>query len=134
MSTTEATAAKTCRSEGCGGEPWETGRYSPNTFPESTHGYCFTCAFWADHAANPNAGTVIIEGRAPHLGRERLEFDPALPVIGPDHGMRGFSGALWRVRFRDGRETETDNLWLQGTIPDRFLDRFPVNADLELLK
>src|SRR5690349_6175628 len=92
----EADRARTCRSEGCGGEPWE-GHYSPDAFPESTHGYCFKCAFWVDHAANPNAGTVIAEGRG--LGRERMEFDPAEPVVGPGYGMRGFSGARWQVRF-----------------------------------
>lgn len=121
------TAPSACRSEECGGKPWET-THAPDSFPGSLHGYCFMCAFWVDHAANPNAGTVITQTRR---GRERYEFDPAEPVVDASYGMRGHGGRRWRIRFADGRTAETNNLWSQGEIPERFYGLFPLNAELE---
>lgn len=45
----------------------------------------------------------------------------------PAH-CRGFGGAVYRIRFHDGREVTTCDLWKQGVIPPRFRDRLPDNA------
>lgn len=41
----------------------------------------------------------------------------------------GFGGGKWVVRFHDGREVVTHNLWHVGTIPPPFRDRLPDNAE-----
>ena len=58
---------------------------------------------------------------------ERFQFDASNPLK-PETGMLGFGGALWRIRFADGRTVEANDLWHQGAIPARFADLFPVNA------
>jgi hypothetical protein len=40
----------------------------------------------------------------------------------------GFSGAVFTIQFDDGRQVTTNNLWYNGPVPDRFLDRIPANA------
>lgn len=45
--------------------------------------------------------------------------------------FRGFDGAKFVIRFHDGREVTTTNLWCQGNIPDEFRDLFPNNADFD---
>lgn len=44
-------------------------------------------------------------------------------------GFKGFGGAQFKIKFVDGREAETRNLWCQGTIPHRFRERMPNNAE-----
>jgi hypothetical protein len=41
----------------------------------------------------------------------------------------GFGGNLFRIKFTDGRVEECCDLWHQGTIPERYYDLFPVNAE-----
>lgn len=53
----------------------------------------------------------------------------SLPVT-----SRGFSGVRWRIRFADGRDIETNNLWNGSVIPERFRHLFSVNSELELLE
>lgn len=42
---------------------------------------------------------------------------------------RGFGGRKFVIRFFDGREVTTTNLWHQGTIPPKFRDQMPDNAE-----
>jgi hypothetical protein len=85
-------------------------------------------AYWLALAGDHHDGVVVTEtGR----GRERYEFNAAEPVASRDHGMLGFSGRRWIVRFTDGRTVETNNLWHQGPVPEKFWPRFPVNAVLD---
>lgn len=48
-----------------------------------------------------------------------------------DSRFRGFDGAKFVIKFHDGREVTTTNLWCQGDIPDEFRDLFPNNADFD---
>lgn len=119
---------ETCRTKGCDGEPWNLGGYRADAFPESLHGYCFTCAWWEDRASEDGPGVVVVERGG---DRERMSFDAGQPLVSRDRGMLGFGGRRWVVRFHDGRTVETNNLWHNGVVPALFLDRFPVNAVLD---
>lgn len=78
----------------------------------------FSQKFWDDKvaiAADP--ATVRIRGR-----HYQIEPDTR-------HGMKGFGGYEHRIRFTDGREVVSHNLWTQGEIPSDYLDRLPDNAE-----
>lgn len=121
------TETATCRN-GCPETPWDVRGYRKDAFPESLGGYCFTCAFWLHLSTEVDAGTVVCE-HGGHL--ERWHFDTAKPIRDvANKSLLGCGGARWTVRFRDGRVTETNDLWGSGDIPERFRDLFPVNAEL----
>jgi hypothetical protein len=79
---------------------------------------CFSCHFWRRHIEDP--------GEAPH----RVVVDGHHYIIGEEGPavFKGFGGAKWRIRFADGRETCTSNLWHQGEIPTHFRGDLPDNA------
>lgn len=41
---------------------------------------------------------------------------------------RGFGGDKFVIRFKDGKEVTTTNLWYQGAIPKHFQKILPDNA------
>jgi hypothetical protein len=49
---------------------------------------------------------------------------------GEPEAFRGEEPRHYRIRFHDGRELLTANLWCQGVIPARFRSRLPDNATL----
>ena len=53
-------------------------------------------------AGDPNQ--VIVDGTHYHIGSET------------DSVCRGHAGAAWKIKFNDGREVYTTNLWCQGEI------------------
>jgi hypothetical protein len=55
------------------------------------------------HKDDPNQ--VRVHGKVSHIGPE----DPTIP-----HYMRGHGGGWYGIRFFDGREVESTNLWEQG--------------------
>ena len=83
-------------------------------------GSCFSCWFWDDmrkrDAENP-ARVVIVDG-----GHYCYDDDVK------DRWMAGFSGSKFHIKFNDGREVITHNLWYQGIIPERVKEHFPNNA------
>lgn len=44
--------------------------------------------------------------------------------------MRGYGGARWLIRFRDGRELCTSNLWHNGAVPATHRRALPDNATI----
>jgi hypothetical protein len=96
----------------------------PATFFEETKNrmlaknICFTCDFWTEiQSAGPKEDIVIVDGN--HY------------TICPDNGAghwSGFGGREFKIRFNDGRERTTRNLWHQGDIPPQFLQALPNNA------
>lgn len=83
---------------------------------------CLTCLSWrgrlADDAKHPEA-VVIVKGH--HF------------TISPDkpkgyQGFIGHGGAEFVIKFHDGREVVSHNLWAQGGVPEHFKTRFPDNA------
>lgn len=84
---------------------------------------CFNCAFWHwQHDLDSNdparqGNVAVIDGN--HY------------VLGPDNNVNwpsGFCGARFYIRFNDGREVSTNNLWGQGKIPTHLRHLFPDNA------
>jgi hypothetical protein len=81
---------------------------------------CYECNFWekriTEHTNNPNS--VIINSMAYMISAEEAV------------GCRGFSGQKFTIKFLDWRTVETTNLWCQGKIPGRFLNRLNSNAEI----
>lgn len=83
---------------------------------------CHSCDFWLGHvrdAAKPEVARI--DGTHYRIGKENANPD----------GFRGFAGQRFKIKFSDGREVETTNLWCQGAIPERFRNRLPDNAQFE---
>lgn len=77
---------------------------------------CFTCGHWQDLAAEAALPTSVRVGGIHYQ-------------VGPGTSQpRGFAGQRFEIRFADGREVVTTDLWHQGQIPARFRARLPDNA------
>lgn len=82
---------------------------------------CHSCMGWTDLLSmKDDPKTVRVGGR-------HYRIEPDLPR-GRAH-CAGFGGARWHIRFHDGREVISRNLWTQGAIPEHFRDRLPDNAE-----
>lgn len=86
--------------------------------------HCFSCCFWyewidKDKLPENKYRSAVIDGSHWHICEE---------VPGPKR-FRGMGGRTYRIRFADGTEVDTTNLWHQGDIPDIFRDAFPDNAE-----
>lgn len=82
------------------------------------HRRCFYCNHWHKlMAVVDDPKTVRIGGVHYRLGDER----------GPAQ-VRGYGGRRFRIKFHDGRDVTTTDLWCQGTIPQRFRERLGDNA------
>lgn len=93
-------------------------------------GLCFTCRYWLDmykRDSNHTAGRLVIE-ESP-TKRVHYVYDPKEPIKGGNRNLLGMSGHLFQVRYLNGMEVETNDLWCQSSIPERFWDLFPVNAE-----
>lgn len=106
----------------CGKEEEPSRYYSEKTLQENQ--MCFFCNFWKgmleqDRNYDPHE-VVIIDGTHYIIGDE-LSSDP----------FRGFGGAKFHIRFNDGYEIDTTNLWCQGDIPPEWRDKFPDNAEFD---
>lgn len=85
---------------------------------------CFNCAFWMmkweqDTQERPQHTVVIINGM-------HYVVHPEFTTNG---FMKGFGGAHFKIKFHNGTEVETTNLWCQGEIPDHLKHLFPDNAE-----
>ena len=83
---------------------------------------CMSCLFWTGYVeGNTNPTHVVVGG---------FHY-----VIEPDrdttrgYGCLGHGGARFDIRFFDGREVVSRNLWAQGEIPDHFRDRLVDTAE-----
>lgn len=78
---------------------------------------CFTCDHFTTLAEKEDrSDCVVVDGVHYTIGNER------------DSAMRGCGGARFKIKFNDGREVESTNLWCQGNIPPHLRDRLPDNA------
>lgn len=83
-------------------------------------GLCFSCYFWREK----------VELAVTHPDRV-VRVDGVHYFIGDENAsktFRGFAGHRFKIKFNDGREVTTTNLWCQGDIPENFQDRLPNNA------
>lgn len=85
------------------------------------HGECFECALWCERLSlvgNPDV--AIIDGTMYTIGDENSK-DP----------FRGFGGDKFVIKFKDGREVTTTNLWCGGHISEHWRPQFPDNANFD---
>lgn len=87
---------------------------------------CGKCSHWIDQLRLRDKYTVIVDynGQRHHYRVKKESGKSPAPAF-----CRGHGGQRFKIRFLDGRILETTNLWHQGEVPERFLDRFPVNAE-----
>jgi hypothetical protein len=77
---------------------------------------CMSCLHWIGYVETRDNPTHLVVGG--------LHY-----VIEPDrdttkgYGTLGHGGARFDIRFFDGREVTTKNLWAQGEVPAHFRDR-----------
>ena len=87
---------------------------------------CFNCGFWLEKIMWAASGDRTEDGR--RVARAKGQHY----VISPDvaHGFKGYGGHKFVVRFHDGSEVTTCNMWHQGPIPERFASQLPDNAEV----
>ena len=57
--------------------------------------------------------------------------EPIVDIAPSRKSFLGHGGRVWRIEYLDSDQTVvTNNLWHAGEIPERFQERFPVNARL----
>jgi hypothetical protein len=78
---------------------------------------CFNCQFWWEKIAQADK-LIRVDGHCYRIPK------PTVHEI-----FKGFGGAKFKIKFKDGRVIETDNLWHNGEIPAHFRDRLPDNAE-----
>jgi hypothetical protein len=78
---------------------------------------CFSCNFW-DEYSQP----AMLSRSIRVAGSHYMDCGEAHPRD------RGCSGREFNIQMNDGRTIKTNNLWHQGTIPDRFKSQIPDNA------
>lgn len=81
---------------------------------------CFNCAFWKDKVDNPVPGREIIDGC-------HYTFHP---WIENRHGFMGHAGQSYYILHNDGTVLRSNNVWFQGTIPERFKAMLPDTAKI----
>jgi hypothetical protein len=81
---------------------------------------CFNCHFWYEKIGVKDSDKVARINKVHYLIGVELD-SPSF--------MKGHGGQKFVIKFKDGREVTTTNLWCQGGIPERFQDRLPDNAE-----
>lgn len=83
---------------------------------------CFTCDHWLQ----------LIEKDAHEYRRRHVIVDGRHYVMGDNttepHRWSGFGGDTFVIEFFDGRKVVSNNLWHQGTIPERWREQLADNA------
>ena len=85
---------------------------------------CFKCLFWVEKLEidkGPHANRVArVAGTQYWIGDDPKRGDYASGL--------GYGGQRFHIRWHDGREKVTTNLWCNGKIPEHFKERLPDNA------
>lgn len=80
---------------------------------------CFACNFWDGYVhVKDNPNHAVIEG----CHYVVCDSDSSNPR------WNGFGGQVFKIKWSDGREKETNNLWAQGSIPEYFQRELVDNA------
>lgn len=86
------------------------------------HQMCFHCNFWREmsekDSQRPSHTVVMIDGTHYVIA----------PEDDPETYFRGFAGRKFHIKFNDGTEIITTNLWCQGKPSLEWIDKFPDNA------
>lgn len=82
---------------------------------------CFGKKIWIDRIKDrDDPHSVIVDHTAYWIGNENDKSS-----------FKGFGGALWKIKFNDGRYVESTNLWHNGTILEEYWNDLPDNAVFE---
>ena len=85
------------------------------------NGECFSCSIWRERLSLVGRPDIaIIDGTFYTIGDEN---DPS--------PFRGFGGDKFVIKFKDGREVTTTNLWCGGNIDEHWKSQFPDNASFD---
>ena len=105
----------------CNKELGTSSLYSSDERSMKEKGECFECSFWRD--------------RLPLVGKSNIAIiDGTFYTIDDENSkdlFRGFGGDKFVIRFKDGREVTTTNLWCGGHISEAWKSKFPNNADFD---
>lgn len=105
---------ETCICQCCGKS------YTKNLMSEVYHGSnCFGCSFWLRKTEYPD---YVANRRAIINGEHYMVYAET------DGLIKGSGGRRVIVKFFDGRIIHSNNIWCQGTIPERFREMLPDNA------
>ena len=94
------------------GKEIEKSRYSHKVICSDK---CFDEDFWLDKIKDKDE-YIRIDGVCYHLGNEKDMF-------------RGFGGSQFKIKFFDGREITSTNLWHNGDIPEKYKGELCDNAE-----
>lgn len=83
-------------------------------------GKCFHTKYWRDIIAEKEKH-IIINGRC-YCDAGNIEHPS-------NYTFLGCSGRRFWIRFEDGHTITTNNLWVQGEIPEEFRDQLPDTAE-----
>jgi hypothetical protein len=86
---------------------------------------CFECNFWFDKLELTKRGYHTVPGDLVRVEGVHYVIGQSRPAGTP---FLGHGGRKFKIRFNDGREEMTNNLWCQGTIPEHFRKQLPDNA------
>lgn len=81
---------------------------------------CFSCNLWDNRASESPDNRMIVRHSMYTVSDEKAS-----------HFMRGFGGARFKFKsLKDGKVTESTNVWFGGDIPKYFWERMPDNAEM----
>lgn len=83
--------------------------------------FCHSCNFWMElyERDKTDRYCIVINGTHYVIAEESPTSLSS---------FRGFGGQRFNIQRLNGEIIHTTNLWSQGRIPYRFLDKFPNNA------
>lgn len=77
---------------------------------------CFHKNFWNEYVEIKDDPKIVrVDGKQYYIGRE-------------NQTLRGFGGNKFHIKFYDGREIISDNLWYNGEVPEDYKELLPDNA------
>jgi hypothetical protein len=80
---------------------------------------CFHIDFWNDNVEIKDDPKVVrVNGEQYYIGKENSRSS-----------FRGFGGNKFTIKFFDGREVVSTNLWYNGKIPKDYKELLPDNAE-----
>jgi hypothetical protein len=82
---------------------------------------CFPCLFWQGYVETKDDPTHFVADGHHYVIMEE-DGSPA---------FRGYGGSKWLIKFNDGREVVTTNLWHQGAVPILWREQLPDSAVLK---
>jgi hypothetical protein len=93
--------------------------------------FCWDCNHWLQRVADYTEPD-------PHHKRVVIDKEDGRHIYSIGNATRpsshnGFGGAWFTILFNDGTERRTCDLWSGGSVPERFRDRIPSNAQFKEL-